>query len=159
MKVGDQIPDTKLQQMTSDGPIDVTLQEYSKGRKVALFGVPAAYSPTCSESHLPGFIDKAQAIKSAGVDAIACLSTSDFFVMDAWAKSLNVGTAIDMLSDGNGEFIKASDLSVDFSGVGLGERMKRFSAVVEDGKITQLTIEEDPTQDGATNAEALLSNL
>lgn len=159
MKVGDTVPDTRLQQLTPEGPVDVLLAQYSDARKVVVFGVPGAFTPTCSESHLPGFVQHANAIKSKGVGAIACLSTADFFVMAAWAKSLGVDNSIDMLSDGNGQFVQDTELALDLSSIGLGTRTQRFAAVIEDGVVTHLVVEDDATQATQTSAEGVLAHL
>ncbi len=159
LKVGDSIPSINLKQMTADGPQDVDAAGYCKGRKVVIFALPGAFTPTCSEQHLPGFLQQQDAIKAKGVDAIACLSVADFFVMDAWGKSQNVGDAIDMLSDGNGEFIKATDTELDLSGFGLGTRSKRYAMVVNDGVIEHMLVEENPGEAKDSGADALLAVL
>jgi len=159
LKIGDSIPDAKLMQMTSNGPTEVSLKDYCAGKKVVLFAVPGAFTPTCSESHLPGYVRQADAIKGKGVERIACLCTADFFVMDAWGKSQDVGDKIDMLADGNNEYTRSAGMALDLSGFGLGERSKRYSMIVDQGVITHLTVEEDPTQAEESGAEALLAQL
>ena len=158
-KVGDSIPSVNLKQMTESGPADVNAAEYCKDRTVVIFALPGAFTPTCSEQHVPGFLSNTDAIKAKGVDAIACLSTADFFVMDAWAKSLGVDGRIDMLSDGNGEFIKATGTELDLSGAGLGTRSMRYAMVVKNGSIEKLLVEENPGKADDSGADALLAAL
>ena len=141
IKVGDSIPEATLMRMGPDGPEPVKASEYFKGRKVALFAVPGAYTPTCSAKHLPSFQKNTDALKDKGVDTVACMSVNDIFVMDAWGKSEGVED-IDMLADGNGEFAKALGLELDASGFGMGQRSQRFSLVADDGKVTQLNVEQ-----------------
>jgi peroxiredoxin len=138
--VGDTIPDVKLVKATAEGPQPVQSSEYFKGKRVALFSVPGAYTPTCSARHLPGFVEKASELKAKGVDEIACTATNDAFVLKAWSEA-NGAQDITMLADGNGEFVKALGLDADFSGFGMGTRGQRFSMVVDDGKIEQLNVE------------------
>ncbi len=159
LKQGDTLPNITLKQMTADGPTDVSIGDYTKGRKVVIFGLPGAFTPTCSEQHLPAYVQHADAIKAKGVAAIACLSAADFFVMDAWGKSLNVGTAVDMLSDGNLEFSTATDMTIDLSGFGLGTRSNRYAMIVDDGTISWIGIEENAGQAEASTAEAVLAAL
>jgi peroxiredoxin len=139
--VGQKIPSASLRQMTPEGPKEITTDELFKGKKVALFGLPGAFTPTCSAKHLPGYVDKAADLKTKGVDRIACLSVNDAFVMDAWGKSQNVGDKVMMLADGNADFVKALGLDNDFSKNGMGVRSKRFSMLVEDGVVKQLNVE------------------
>jgi peroxiredoxin len=138
--VGDTIPDVKLVKATAEGPQPVQSSEYFKGKRVALFSVPGAYTPTCSARHLPGFVEKAPELKAKGVDEIACTATNDAFVLKAWSEA-NGAQDITMLADGNGEFVKALGLDADFSGFGMGTRGQRFSMVVNDGKVEQLNVE------------------
>ena len=139
--VGQKIPSASLRQMTSEGPKEITTDELFKGKKVAVFGLPGAFTPTCSAKHLPGYVEKAADLKKKGVDRIACISVNDAFVMDAWGKSQNVGDKVMMLADGNADFAKALGLDNDFSKNGMGVRSKRFSMLVEDGVVKQLNIE------------------
>ena len=142
VNVGDKVPSVTIRSMDADGkPSATTTDDYFAGKKTVLFAVPGAFTPTCSAKHLPGFVEKASAIKGKGVDQIACISVNDAFVMDAWGKSANAD-GIDMLADGNGEFASAMGLELDVTGGGLGHRMQRFAMVVEDGKITHLNVEE-----------------
>lgn len=138
--VGDTIPDVKLVKATAEGPQPVQSSDYFKGKRVALFSVPGAYTPTCSARHLPGFVDKASELKAKGIDEIACTATNDAFVLGAWAKA-NGAEEVTMLADGNGDFVKALGLDADFSGFGMGTRGQRFSMVVGDGKVEQLNVE------------------
>lgn len=142
IKVGDKIPAATLTTMGADGPAPVSTDELFSGKKVAVFAVPGAFTPTCSAKHLPGFVNHADEIKGKGVDAIACVSVNDVFVMDAWGKSQNVGDKVAMLADGSGQFAKALDLQLDLVDRGLGVRSRRYSMIVDDGTVTQLNLEE-----------------
>lgn len=159
LKEGDKIPAITLKQMTSAGPTDVPLADYCKGRKVVIFALPGAFTPTCSESHVPSYIDQAQALKDKGVEAVACISTADFFVMNAWGKSMGTGEHVDMLADGNSEFTRAAGMTLDLSAHGLGERSQRYVMVLEDGVITHLAMESDPGAATVSAAEAVLEKL
>ncbi|KAF8061946.1 hypothetical protein HT031_004206 [Scenedesmus sp. PABB004] len=140
-KVGDKLPDAAAALKLPDCS-DINVDEVFKGKKVVLFAVPGAFTPTCSKTHAPGFIEHAEALKAKGVDTIACVSVNDPFVMDAWAKSLNAGSALLFLADGNGTFTEALGLELDGSGFGLGKRSRRYAMVVDDGVITKLNLEE-----------------
>ena len=142
IKVGDKIPSIKLKTKTADGVKDITTDELFAGKKVALFALPGAFTPTCSAKHLPGYVEHADAIRSKGVHTIACLSVNDAFVMDAWGKSQNVGDKVLMLADGNAEFAKALGIEMDGTGYGMGLRMKRFSAFVVDGTVKSFNLEK-----------------
>jgi peroxiredoxin len=128
--------------MTADGPKPLPSTEVFKGKTVALFAVPGAFTPTCSAKHLPGFVDKAEELKAKGVDAIACISVNDVFVMGAWGKAQNVGESVLLLADGNGDFTKALGLELDGSKFGMGQRSQRYSLVAEDGVVKSLNVEE-----------------
>lgn len=158
IKVGDQIPSMTLTKATADGPKPVTTDEIFKGRKVVLFAVPGAFTPTCSAKHLPGFIQNAAALKGKGVDTIACMSVNDVFVMDAWGKSQQVGEDVVMLADGNGAFAKAVGLEMDGSGFGMGSRSKRYSMIVENGVVKQLNV-EGPGEFKVSAADFMLGQL
>ena len=158
ISVGDRLPSTTLVKATPNGPEQVSSDEYFKGRKVALFSVPGAFTPTCSAKHLPGYLEKAEDLKAKGVDEIACTSVNDAFVMDAWSKSANAGDAVTMLADGNGEFAEAVGLTMDGSGFGLGKRGKRYSMIVNDGVVEQLNVEA-PGEFNVSSAEHLLGEL
>ena len=154
---GDALPDATLMRMGPDGPEPVKTSDYFKGRTVALFAVPGAFTPTCSAKHLPGFVEHADDLKAKGVDEIACVSVNDVFVMDAWGKSAEAGD-VTMLADGNGEFAKALGLEMDASGFGMGTRAQRFSLLVEDGKATHVNVEA-PGEFKVSSAEHLLGQL
>jgi peroxiredoxin len=159
IKVGDSLPaDIKLKEIGDGGPKDVTVGELFKGKKVVLFAVPGAFTPTCSMKHLPGFLESAQAIKSKGVDEIICLSVHDAFVMGAWGKANNAAGKVRMIADGNGEFTKAIGLSLDASGFGMGLRSQRYAIIVRDGKVTDLFVEPSAGL-SVSSAEAVLAKL
>ena len=158
IKVGDRMPSGTMHTMTDKGPAPVSTDELFKGKKVVMFAVPGAFTPTCSAKHLPGFVEKADAIKAKGVDTIACLSVNDVFVMDAWGKSQNAGDKVLMLADGNGDFAKATGLEMDGTGFGMGTRAKRFSMLVKDGVIAELNI-EGPGEFKVSSADHILGQL
>jgi glutaredoxin/glutathione-dependent peroxiredoxin len=141
IKVGDRVPAGKFKVATSDGLQDLTTAQLFDGRKVLLFAVPGAFTPTCDARHLPGYVDLADEIHACGVDAIACLSVNDVFVMKAWGKSAGVGDKILMLADGNGEYTRSLGLALDATGFGMGERSQRYAMVVENGVVKQLHVE------------------
>jgi peroxiredoxin len=155
---GDNIPATTFKKMTDGGPADVSSDELFKGRTVALFSVPGAFTPTCSAKHLPGFVDSAEALKAKGVDEIVCTAVNDAFVMGAWGKSAGADGKVSMLADGNGDFVKAIGLTMDATGAGLGLRGQRFSMIVKDGVITTLNVEE-PREYKVSSAEHMLGQL
>lgn len=157
--VGDRLPAANLKRLTTDGIKDVPVAELTKGKKVVLFAVPGAFTPTCSERHLPGFLEQAAALKAKGIDKIACVAVNDPFVMSAWDKANSVDGRIELFSDGNAEFTKALGLELDGSGAGLGIRSKRYAMVVEDGVVKTLLIEDAPGQAEKSSAEALLATL
>ena len=141
VQVGDRIPESVVTTMTENGPNPMTTTDYFGGRRVVLFSVPGAFTPTCSARHLPGFVDHTGDLKSKGIEAIACTAVNDVFVMDAWGKSAGADD-VDMLADGNGEFVKALGLELDATGFGMGHRGQRFALVADDGVITHLFVEE-----------------
>lgn len=158
IKVGDKIPSVTLMKMGADGPKPISTDDIFAGKTVAFFGVPGAFTPTCSAKHVPGFVNNADALKSKGVDSIVCTAVNDVFVMAAWGKDQNVGDTVEMVADGDAAFAKAAGLELDLTGKGLGLRNERFSMIVEDGVVKALNI--DPA--GAfeeTSAEALLKQL
>jgi glutaredoxin/glutathione-dependent peroxiredoxin len=159
IKVGDRLPEAKFRIMTAEGPAVKTTDEIFKGKKVVLFAVPGAFTPTCHKNHLPGFVQKADAIKSKGIDTIAVTGVNDVFVMDAWKKASGAEGKIEFLSDGNGDFAKAIDLWLDGSAMGLGVRSKRYSMVVEDGVVKKLNVEEAPGKADVSGAENLLKQF
>lgn len=142
IEVGSRMPRATVRRVGAGGGIEeVSTEAFFAGRRVALFGVPGAFTPTCSNQHLPGFVARAEELAGAGIDAVACLAVNDAWVMDAWARAQGVGDAIVMLADGNGELVRALGLDADFSGSGLGIRCRRFAAVVDDGVFTHLAVE------------------
>jgi glutaredoxin/glutathione-dependent peroxiredoxin len=142
IKVGDKLPNVTLTQATAEGPKPVSTEEFFKGKRVALFALPGAFTPTCSAKHLPGFKQLAQDIRGKGVDVIACLSVNDAFVMRAWAEDQAVGEDIVMLADGGAEFTKAVGLDFDASRFGMGLRSQRYSMIVDDGVVKELNVEQ-----------------
>src|SRR5690606_38627176 len=154
---GDKLPEATLVKVTENGPEQVNAAEYFKGRKVALFSVPGAFTPTCSAKHLPGFVEKAQELKARGVDEIVATAVNDAFVLGAWNKAS--GSAdITMLADGNGEFAEATGLTMDGSGFGMGKRSQRYSMIIDDGVVTELNVEQ-PGDFKVSSAEHMLSQL
>lgn len=141
IKVGDKVPAGTFTQVTKDGPQKVNAEDFFKGRKVVLFSVPGAFTPTCDAKHLPGFVEKAGEIKAKGVDVIACIAVNDAFVMKAWGKAQNTDGKVEMLADGNADYTKALGLDFDASGFGMGIRGQRFSLVVDDGVVKQVNVE------------------
>jgi glutaredoxin/glutathione-dependent peroxiredoxin len=159
IKVGDRLPEAKFRVMGPDGPAVRTTDDVFKGKKVVLFAVPGAFTPTCNNNHLPGFLKSADAFKNKGVDAIAVTGVNDVFVMDAWKKSTGAGGKIEFLADGNGDFAKALDLALDASGLGLGTRSKRYAMLVEDGVVKKLNVEEMAGKAETSSAENLLKQM
>lgn len=157
ISVGDKLPDVKLVKVTANGPEAVQSGEYFAGKKVALFSVPGAFTPTCSAKHLPGYVEKAEELKAKGIDEIACTAVNDAFVMGAWGKASG-SDAVTMLADGNGDFVKALGLTMDGSGFGMGTRGQRFSLVVNDGVVEQLNVEA-PGDFNVSSAEYMLGQL
>ena len=157
IQVGDKLPDVPLAIGTSEGPKPTTSGEFFSGKKVALFAVPGAFTPTCSARHLPSFVDKAQELKSKGIDEIACISVNDPFVMAAWNKA-DGSDDIAMLADGNGDFAEAVGLEMDGSKFGMGQRSQRYSMLVKDGVVEQLNVEA-PGEYRASSAEHLLEQM
>ncbi|QZH75621.1 MAG: peroxiredoxin [Erythrobacter sp.] len=154
---GDKLPDVGLVKATPDGPEKIASGDFFAGKKVALFAVPGAFTPTCSAKHLPGFVEKAADLKAKGVDEIACVSVNDAFVMNAW-KDANQAGEITMLADGNADFAKALGLDTDFSGYGMGTRSNRYSMIVDDGVVTEMNV-EGPGEFGVSSADHLLGQL
>jgi peroxiredoxin len=142
IKVGDALPKANFMTVTADGPAPVSTDDVFKGKRVALFAVPGAFTPTCSAKHMPGFKAHADELKAKGVDAIACVSVNDVFVMKAWAKDQGVEGDIIMLADGNGDFTRALGLEMDGSKFGMGQRSQRYSLVAKDGVVEQLNVEQ-----------------
>ncbi len=158
IQVGDSIPSVTLNIMTGDGPGAITTDDIFKGKTVALFGLPGAFTPTCSAQHLPSFVDNADALKAKGVDSIVCLAVNDAFVMGAWGKDQNVGDKVTLVADGSAAFTKAAGLELDLTERGLGLRCQRFSMVVADGVVKSLNIDLAGTFE-ATSAEKILEQL
>lgn len=158
IKVGDKMPQGQFTRMGANGPEPVTTDDLFRGKKVVLFSVPGAFTPTCSAKHLPGFIQQADAIKAKGVDTIACMAVNDVFVMGAWGQSSKADGKVMMLADGNGEYARALGLELDASKFGMGTRGKRFSLIVQDGVVKQLNI-EPPGEFGVSSAETALQQL
>lgn len=157
--VGDKIPDVKVQTPTADGPRPVQTADVLGSGKVVLFGVPGAFTPTCSDHHLPGFVMRAEDLTAKGVTTIACTAVNDAFVLAAWGKEREVGDRVVLLADGSGDFAKALGLDIDLSGGGLGIRNKRFSAIIEDGVIKDLTVEDDGLGLDKSTADGVLEKL
>ncbi len=158
IKVGDKIPAAKLQHKTKDGIQTITTDELFKGKKVVVFALPGAFTPTCSAKHLPGFVNHYKDLKAKGVDTVACLSVNDAFVMGAWGKDLKVEGKVQMLADGNGDFTRAVGLELDGSGYGLGKRSQRYAMIVDNGVVKTLNVEK-PGSFEVSSAEAILKAL
>ncbi|HTZ70256.1 MAG TPA: peroxiredoxin [Acetobacteraceae bacterium] len=158
VKPGDTLPSMKLMTPTPDGPREIATDDLFRGKRVVLFAVPGAFTPTCSARHLPGFIDHAGDFKAKGIDTIVCLAVNDAFVMGAWAKAADAGSDIVMLADGSALFTKALGLELDLSGRGMGIRSQRFALVADDMKVTHLAVEK-PGDFDVSRAEAVLAAL
>jgi peroxiredoxin len=159
INVGDKLPDATFRIMTPDGPVPKTTADVFPGKTIVLFAVPGAYTPTCHKNHMPGYVKHADAFKAKGVDAIYVTAVNDVFVMDAWTKASGADGKVEFLSDGNGDFAKAVDLTMDGSGFGLGIRSKRYAMLVKDGVVKVLAVEDVPSKADASSAEALLSQV
>lgn len=157
--VGDRLPDATFKIRTPDGLKDVTVKELTAGKKVVLFAVPGAFTPTCHAKHVPSFLGKLDAFKAKGVDTVACVAVNDAFVLDAWAKQTGAEGKILFLADGNATFTKAIGLDFDGSGVGFGTRSKRYSMYVEDGVVKALNVEDAPGVMDRSSAETLLAQI
>lgn len=158
IKIGDRVPSVKLKLVTADGVGEVDTADLFGGKRVVLFSVPGAFTPTCSKEHLPGYVSRADDIKAKGVDEIVCLAVNDAFVMKAWAEDQNVGDKVSLLADGSAAFTKEIGLSQDLGGAGLGVRGKRFSMLVEDGIVKSLDVESAPGV-SVSGADACLTKL
>ena len=159
IKVGDKIPSVTLRQVTPEGPKEITTDEFFAGKKVALFAVPGAFTPACSQRHLPGYVDKASDIKAKGVDEVACVAVNDAAVMGAWGKDQRTEGKVSMLADGSGDFVRALGLELDLSKNGLGIRSKRYSMLVDNGVVKSLNVEPQPGQVDTSSAETMLKAL
>ncbi|MEE8221021.1 MAG: peroxiredoxin [Woeseiaceae bacterium] len=158
IQAGEKMPSGLFGVMTAAGPGAVSTEDLFGGKKVVLFSVPGAFTPTCSMNHVPGFVDHADEILAKGVDTIACMAVNDIFVMDAWGKDRSVGDKISMLADGNGEYASALGLEMDATGFGMGMRGQRFAIIVDDGVATHVAVEE-PGKFEVSSAESVLANL
>lgn len=158
ISVGDKLPTEGLKTMGADGPEDVDFSAMTAGKKVVIFSLPGAFTPTCSAKHLPGFVQHTDAIKAKGVDAIGCLAVNDAFVMGAWGDAQGADGKVTMLADGSGIFTKALGLELDLVAAGLGMRGQRFALIAEDGVVTHLAVEEGGTFD-VSSAESILAKL
>jgi len=158
ISVGDRMPEGSFTVMTDDGPNAISTAEFFGGKKVVLFSVPGAFTPTCSAKHLPGYVENAAALQAKGVDTIACMSVNDVFVMNAWGKDQSVGDKVQMLADGNGDYARALGLELDASGFGMGQRGQRFALVVDDGVASGVYV-EGPGEFKVSAAEAVLAAL
>jgi peroxiredoxin len=159
IKVGDRLPNATFRVMTTEGPRPKTTDEVFKGRKVALFAVPGAFTPTCNNLHMPSFLNNVDAIKAKGVHTIAVTGVNDVFVMEAWKKATGADGKIEFLADGNGEFAKGIDMAFDGSGNGLGVRSKRYSMLVDDGVVKVVNVEDAPGKCELTSGQALLKQI
>ena len=158
IQVGEHVPAGKFKIMTKEGPKDLSTAELFDGKRVVLFSVPGAFTPTCSAKHLPGYVELADKLRAKGIDTIACMAVNDVFVMNAWGKSSNVAGKVLMLADGNGEYARALGLEMDGRGFGMGMRGQRFAIVVDKGVAKQVDIEA-PGQFKVSAAEAVLAQL
>lgn len=158
IQIGDPIPAATLQTRTAEGVQNRSTAELFAGKRAVLFGLPGAFTPACSDAHLPGFLRHADAIRDRGIDLIACMAVNDPFVMAAWADAHGVGERVLMLADGNGELTRALGLELDLSAFGMGRRCRRFAAVLDDGVVTSLGVEDGP-EVGVSSAEAVLETL
>jgi glutaredoxin/glutathione-dependent peroxiredoxin len=159
IKVGDQMPQGTFMTMTKDGPKPLTTDELFKGKTVVLFGLPGAFTPTCSAKHVPSYVQNFDKLKAKGVDAVACMSVNDAFVMGAWGKHQGSDDKVMMLADGSAEYTKKLGLDLDLSARGMGMRCKRFSLLVKDGKVAQVNVEQNPGELAVSGAETVLGQL
>jgi peroxiredoxin len=159
ISVGDTLPEASFTTMGNEGPNEIKGTDLFKGRKVVLFAVPGAFTPTCHNNHLPGFIENADAIKAKGVDEIAVVSVNDVFVMDAWKSAVNCDDKISFLADGSGDFTKAIGMELDLTERGLGPRSLRYAMIVDDGKVTSMSVDDVPSNATASSAENILKEL
>lgn len=157
--IGQRLPDVIIKSATAEGPKEVNTAEFFAGRKVVLFGVPGAFTPTCSNNHLPGFVENFDAFKARGVDAIAVTAVNDPFVMGAWARFTGAEGKLDFLADGSADFARALGLDIDLSKGGLGTRVRRFSMLVDNGEVKLLNVEEVPNKAETSSAAHLLTQL
>jgi peroxiredoxin len=158
IQVGDKIPDVTLRTVAAGREREVSTEELFRGKRAVLFAVPGAFTPTCSDYHLPGFVELADDIRARGIDLIACVAVNDHFVMEAWGKARDVGDKILMLADGNGDFARAVGMDADISRFGLGVRSRRYAALIEDGVMKALNLDQ-PGRFEASSAEKILESL
>jgi peroxiredoxin len=158
IKVGDKVPAATFKYLSPEGPKEISSDELFGGKKVAFFAVPGAFTPTCSQRHLPGYVDKASALKAKGIDTIACVSVNDAFVMGAWGNAQSCGDSVMMLADGNGDFARAIDLELDATRAGLGKRSQRYSMLVDNGVVKALLV-EGPGKFEVSDADTMLKDL
>jgi len=158
INIGDKLPEATFMTMSEDGPRPITSDEVFKGKRIALFAVPGAFTPTCSAKHLPGFRDQAEALKAKGIDLIACVAVNDVFVMKAWGESQQADGKVLMLADGNGDFTRKLGLEMDASKFGMGSRSQRYSMVVNDGRVESLNVEQ-PGQFEVSSADYMAARL
>jgi len=159
INVGDKLPSVTLRQVTPEGPKEISTDDFFRGKKVALFAVPGAFTPACSQRHLPGFVDKAADIRAKGVDEIACIAVNDAAVMSAWGRDQKTENKVTMLADGSGDLARALGLELDLTKGGLGVRSKRYSMLVDNGVVKSLNVEQQPGQVDASSAETMLKSL
>lgn len=159
IKVGDKLPDVSFVTMGADGPKPVTAGEFFKGRKVALFAIPGAYTPTCHQQHLPGFLGHMDELKAKGVEQVACTAVNDIYVLTHWAKDTGAAGKITMLADGSADFAKAVGLEIDLTSRGFGVRSKRYAMLVDDGVVKVLNVDEAPPQHDKSSAATLCSMI
>jgi glutaredoxin/glutathione-dependent peroxiredoxin len=155
--VGDALPDATFTVMTAEGPKPTSMMDVFKGKKVALFAVPGAYTPTCHKSHMPGFVDRVAELQAKGIDTVACTAVNDIFVLSNWAKDTGAAGKIAMLADGSANFAKALGLEIDLTTRGLGVRSKRYAMLVDDGIVKVLNVEDAPPDHGSSSAETMCS--
>jgi len=158
ISVGERLPRANLVKADAEGPQPIDSEEFFRGRRIALFSVPGAFTPTCSARHLPGFVERADELRSKGVDEVACVAVNDAFVLQAWAEQAGAAGKVTMLADGNGDFARALGLTMDGSKYGMGERGQRWSAVVNDGVVEQLNVEE-PGAFNVSSADYMMERL
>jgi peroxiredoxin len=159
IKVGDMLPSVTLRQVTPSGAKEVSTKSFFAGRKVVLFAVPGAFTPTCSQRHLPGYVERAADLKAKGIDEVACVAVNDAAVLTAWGRDQKAEGKVALLADGSGDFTRALGLELDLSKMGLGIRSQRYSMLVEDGVVKSLNLEPAPGQVDASGAEAMLKAL
>ena len=159
IKPGDTIPEATLMIMGDAGPTPISSRDLLGGKTVVMFAVPGAFTPACSNQHLPGFVSQAEALRAKGVDSVICLAVNDVFVLDAWSRQQGAGGKVMMVSDGNGELTKKMGLELDASGLGLGLRTQRYAMLVQDGVVKQLMVEDNPARAERSGADAMLKQL